>query len=439
MYEMPRQLDDGLLMRWAKFTDSEELAEFNLRWHSEDPDGDPEIWLKAWTRDLLSGNHPTTKADNISVVVDESKRSKIVSSMALIPQTWTYDGIAFGCGRPELIATDPNYRHRGLVRHQFEVIHAQSSAQNDLVQGITGIPWYYRQFGYEMALDLGGGRILPASEVKELKADQAEIYRIRKANSDDLPFLQQMYAQLCDGNLIACNRDTSIWNYELRDDGSVRDGRRNLWIIETFSGFPVAYAALKAYPRADAIFELEVVPGHAVRAVSLFLARHLKAQASQLEPQRSMSGLTFKLGASHPVYDALHQEMRTPLPSYAWFLRVPDLPRFLQHISPVLEKRISTSVVTGYDGSLKLNFYRRQLKMDFKEGRLINIEPYEPKHFFDGDSFFSELTFLQLLFGYRSMDELTYAHTDCFTGGGDQAILLEALFPKQHSKVVSLS
>jgi predicted acetyltransferase len=79
--------------------------------------------------------------------------------MCLIPQTWTYAGVPFGVGRPEAVGTDPDYRRRGLIRMQFEVLHGKSAAMGHLVQGITGIPWYYRQFGYEYALDLDGGRI----------------------------------------------------------------------------------------------------------------------------------------------------------------------------------------------------------------------------------------------------------------------------------------
>ena len=76
--------------------------------------------------------------------------------MNLISQTWTYDGIPFGVGRPELVGTQPEYRKRGLVRAQFEVIHAFSAERGEMVQAITGIPFYYRQFGYEMAMGLGG-------------------------------------------------------------------------------------------------------------------------------------------------------------------------------------------------------------------------------------------------------------------------------------------
>ena len=131
---MPRQLGDGLLMRWARAADAEELAEFNLRWHSEDPDGEPELWSQAWTRDLLSGRHPTTTANSVTVVVDPKKQNKIVSSMVLIPQVWAYDGLSFGCGRPELIGTDPNYRRRGLARVQIDLFHAQSAVRDDLLQ-----------------------------------------------------------------------------------------------------------------------------------------------------------------------------------------------------------------------------------------------------------------------------------------------------------------
>ena len=37
-------------------------------------------------------------------------------------QTWTYGGVPFEVGRPELVATHPDYRRRGLVRAQFEAV-----------------------------------------------------------------------------------------------------------------------------------------------------------------------------------------------------------------------------------------------------------------------------------------------------------------------------
>src|SRR5712691_11396345 len=111
----------------------------------------------------------------------------IVSSMNLISQTWVYDGIPFGVGRPELVGTSLEYRYRGLVRAQFEVIHQWSTERGERLQAITGIPWYYRQFGYEMALNLGGGRVGYRPHIPELKDGEPEPYRVRPATAADLP------------------------------------------------------------------------------------------------------------------------------------------------------------------------------------------------------------------------------------------------------------
>ena len=77
-----------------------------------------------------------------------------MSALFLIPQVWSYGGVAMPVGQPELIATHPDYRRRGLIRTQFDVVHEWSRAAGQLWQFISGIPWYYRQFGYVYALDL---------------------------------------------------------------------------------------------------------------------------------------------------------------------------------------------------------------------------------------------------------------------------------------------
>ena len=124
------------------------------------------------------GDHPACGADDFTIV-EEASTGAIISSMVLISQTWTYDGIAFGVGRPELVGTAPAYRRRGLVRRQFEVLHQWSAERHERLQAITGIPWYYRQFGYEMALNLGGGRVGYRPHIPCLKDGETEPYRVR--------------------------------------------------------------------------------------------------------------------------------------------------------------------------------------------------------------------------------------------------------------------
>ena len=186
--DLPHDLGGGLILRRSTLADAEALADFNKMIHRDPPATEPDELVAAWTRDLFRPNHPTFSAGDFTVV-EEAATGRIVSSMNLISQTWTYTGIPFGVGRPELVGTAPEYRKRGLVRRQFEVVHAWSAERGEMVQAITGIPYYYRQFGYEMAMVLGGGRQGNAAGVPKLKEDEVEPYRLRPAVEADLPFM----------------------------------------------------------------------------------------------------------------------------------------------------------------------------------------------------------------------------------------------------------
>jgi Acetyltransferase (GNAT) domain len=109
-----------------------------------------------WTRDMFSGRHPLIGPHDFAVVEDATT-STIVASTCLLRYTFEFEGIPVPFGRPEVVATMPEYRNRGLIRAIFPLIHGKSEARGDLVQGITGIQNYYRQFGYEYAIPEGVG------------------------------------------------------------------------------------------------------------------------------------------------------------------------------------------------------------------------------------------------------------------------------------------
>ncbi|MCK4975408.1 MAG: GNAT family N-acetyltransferase, partial [Anaerolineales bacterium] len=168
-----KDLGDGLVLRQATPDDAEALAEFNGKIHSDEGPDQPFEGVAVWTRDLLERPHPTFKPSDFTIVEDVSN-GKIVSSLNLISQSWSYSGIEFGVGRSELVGTHPDYRGRGLVRFQYEVIHGWSAMRGEMVQAITGIPYFYRKFDYEMTLNLGGGRAGYLPDVPKLKQDEDE-------------------------------------------------------------------------------------------------------------------------------------------------------------------------------------------------------------------------------------------------------------------------
>jgi hypothetical protein len=135
---LPLDLGDGLILRRDTKADTQALVDFNGKIHAEGGT-EREDKVAEWTRDLMEKPHPTFEVGDFTIVEDTEK-GKIVSTLNLISQTWAYGGIPFGVGRPELVGTDPDYRHRGLVRAQFDVIHQWSAARGEQMQGITGIP-----------------------------------------------------------------------------------------------------------------------------------------------------------------------------------------------------------------------------------------------------------------------------------------------------------
>ena len=106
------------------------------------------------TRDLCEPGHPTCGVRDFTVVEDTAAR-RIVSSMCLIWQTWSCEEIEFGVGTAGAPSgTLPEYRRRGVIRAQFDVLHEWSASRGEKAQLITGLIHFYRQFGYEMAIEL---------------------------------------------------------------------------------------------------------------------------------------------------------------------------------------------------------------------------------------------------------------------------------------------
>ena len=440
--QVPMDLGDNLKLRFATLNDAEVLAEFNSRLHEAENVG-PAI------RDLMLGDHPTCKASDFTVVED-TKTRKIVSSMCLISQTWTYSGIPFKFGQPEFVATEPEYCRRGFVRKQFEVIHALSEARGELMQGITGIPWYYRLFGYEMALDMEAEQVIDEMHIPSLKKGETETCRLRARTDTDNAFIQELYANAIQSHVFACPRSTALWEYEFKGRSAGSDARHKWLLIEDMEGTRLGYVQHLQWcfegfsdsgnPGTNfLVMRMELKPeiGYLRLIPSLLRALWKKAETTPTTPENNNSkvtGIQFILGREHPVYQVLPKNAVRKEAPYAWYIRVPDLIAFLRHIQSALEKHLTGTVAAGYTGDLKLSFYHSGIQLKFHEGCLTEIADWTPEHIEDGDAQFPELTFLQLLCGRCRTEELASSFADCWASD-TAAVLLNCLFPPFTSEV----
>jgi len=441
---LPRDLGNGLVLRLSTRADAEALADFNKWVHRDAGVTEPDEPVAEWTRELLGGGHPTFREHDFTVVA-EKDTGRIVSTLNLISQTWTFGGIPFGVGRVELVGTAPEYRKRGLVRLQFDVVHALSAERGEQVQAITGIPYYYRQFGYEMAMDLSGGRVGYPASIPALKEGQAEPFVLRQVVEADLDFVLELERISAQRSLVHAPRDARLWRYEIFERRAGDIQRLEWRIVQTASGQPVGMLGFCHVPWAGsrlAVLWFELAPGWSYVEVAASLLRGLRVEgdAMMATKGKALSGLQFQLGEHHPAYEANQERLPHARPPYAWYLRVPDLPGFLRTIAPALEERLAGTFAAGHSGELKLSFYRSGLRIVLERGRFAAIEPWMPVAAQDeGNAAFPDLTFLQLLFGYRTFAELRYARPDAWAADDEARGLLTALFPRQYSRFIPIA
>lgn len=439
----PRDLGDGLVLRWSTAADVDGIAEGAARVFREGPEAPLNEGIRSWMQELGSGRHPYTD-DTQGLLVEDTRAGKIVAGMWLIPTRWSYQGVSFGVGRPEAVWSEPEYRRRGLVRAMFEAFHARSAANGDLAQGITGIPFYYRQFGYEFAISLGGGRAINLDTIPALKEGETDPYLLRPASQDDLPFVMSLYHQDHSRALVSSEIDEPYWNFSVERERSNSSQSFRVLVLTQSDGALIGYVLImnRRWGKSLAVVGFGIAPGHALATVIRPALRALRELAQTIPPHQGTdpaSRMVFTIGQDHPLMALLDDSFgATPDRPYSWYVRVPDLPRFMQHIAPVLEQRLVGSIVEGYTGELLLDFYRDGLRLAFDQGRLTAAESWRRPVWSKGTSAgFPPLVFLQVLFGRSSVEDLNPIMHDVWAS--DEARpLLRVLFPKHRSDLLPL-
>ncbi|KAG0350261.1 hypothetical protein BG005_010203 [Podila minutissima] len=296
------QLDDGLVLRWSTTADTDNVALLlgqAFRWlFVGDPLPDDRIpddnqFVRAAARRLLSGKSSVMKEYDYALVEDKNRgegKNPIVACVSLQRHEGYYGSVNLTFGHPELIATDPEYRNRGLIRHLIQdMVHPESEARGDVIQFIPGILHFYRQFGYEYSMLLAAGaKIENTDTLPPLVKGSTEPYTLRTATQADIPFLLslstphhlQMHAA------IGLNYTQEYWQYTVHDtvvDKQHRfDAERNTQIIvDAATGESVGFAILSHFFFGPCVEALAVKDGVAYTDLVVPVFRQLAQVAKE--------------------------------------------------------------------------------------------------------------------------------------------------------------
>lgn len=440
---MPTQLPNGLILRsLAEGTqqDRDDLRQFYVDVFTDAYGPDDEI-LGEWIPDLLTDKHPTVTPDDIFVVVNPAQNDRIISATLLIPQMWHYAGIEIPVGRPELVGTRREARNQGLVRALFDAIHQRSADLGHMMQAITGIPYFYRQFGYAMAVELGQGGALPFGSftTNDPKPDAKPSFVLRQATTDDVPQMMAWERSFVDKQLLGAIHSRAYWEFEMLHRNPKSHNKRNYLIIQNADGQDVGYVSTRYMAMYGTIGVYDYVVGDQASYLETIdpVLRAIRDYAlANVHGQQAPYGMWFDGGLYNVIEPLLRGYFGASIKpaEYAWYIRVPDLVGFIRYIQPVLEQRLEGSLAHRYTGQLHLNFYTKcGLRMRFEKGKLAEVDDTAPDLDKD-DASFPYLTFLNVMFGHRSARDLRASYPDV-TFSARAETLLNILFPTQHTWV----
>ena len=366
--------------------------------------------------------------------IEDTQTGQPVSSINLTLETWTYEGIPLRIGEVAVVSTLEAYRKQGLIREQFRVCHQMAREAGCLLSIIAGIPYYYRQFGYEYILPLDGGWNLRPDQVPDLSGDQISPYRLRPANAQDMPTLMRFHAEATRDFCVAGTLTEDVWRYQ----DSLPEGcsdRKMTFLLER-NGEPAGYMRLMAHENdIEGPWHkgLQIKEAYLPRRDDCLAALRFARKMTLEERQLQMIKVHIPVSIPFtPMVKELGGEWQRP---YAWQVRVLDRVRFLQGIAPILEKRLAASPFAGLTQDFGMGLYDEVLVLQFREGRLQAVisTPEAERHLTC-----SPTVFPMIWLGYRSVDEVLLWYPDALRKDTASQELGQVLFPKRDSWVVTL-
>jgi predicted N-acetyltransferase YhbS len=404
------------LIRWATADDTERLAALADLAHGADEADGHAPWVAQWVRDLMSPAHPTGAGTHMALV-EHTSTGQAVSMACVIPQTWTVAGQPVQVGRLEAFGTHPDHRRRGLVRQVMAALHERGDELGCHLVVISGLSWFYRQFGYDYALEHEGGMGVPIDPA----AAEVTGITVRPLVDADLAGAAARYDRDGTDSHVWCPRSDALWCQALHGHHDPSHEAERWWAIERH-GHVVGHLAHSPRPTLGALVVTELMlddPG-SDPAVGPAVVAALAAS------QPDLPGVYLRLGSDHPIYHHWPPDITLPIRPYAWFVRVPDWVRLFRALGPALRTECSTSLSVGE--------YVSGVRWHVGPDGLTAVEPWSGD---DTDASFPPGTLAKLVFGYRNLDQLLDAYPDA--DGRTAADTLRHLFPRRRSFVRPVS
>ncbi|NHI84057.1 MAG: GNAT family N-acetyltransferase [Candidatus Thorarchaeota archaeon] len=402
----------------------DKIIEFNEAIHGEND---------ASTLRHLVEEYPDFRKE-MNFYIRDTDKGIIVSALNAIPSTWDYNGILLKNLELGYVGTHIDYRNQGLLRALY-----LSQFENELFKGkyhistIMGIPFFYRQFGYDFILPLSRAVMLDPREILRTNVKPLpsfEEIEVRPATLQDLPHIKQLYKDLCKRFLVTVRRDDSLWTLQERTH-RVWERKFETFVMER-KGDIEGYLrfSIRDNPKDHFHNSLDVIES-SVRSIGA-VKRTLDLLAKKCQETGLVRILLPGTDVCHLSRVALDLG-GTMSRGWKFQIRIPNMLHFLKRIRPVLQRRLRRTIFENLTIDLKLDIYRTCYTLKIVQGNIIEVTEDRrppPSEYFGIRM--PPRDFLRLVLGEYDLDELSNYNTD-FIVDGFFRFLLRTLFPKQES------
>ncbi len=270
----------------------------------------------------------------------------VAATAALLSGEMRYVSENLRIGNVEFVATRRDSQGRGAVRALMGALHDRAIKREDAAVFIVGIPFFYRLFGYEYAVPDQSLFLVEATTdvgtVGDLRVEDVDLDRV-----DSYQEVQRMLARGAD--VAVAHSDQIVrWlvaspNYQLALVMGP-SGASGAYRLYDDDGFALLYDVAAADPETLAAILVEVRSKYPAQPITL-----VGREATPLDA----------------VLGKVGREIKT---TDAYYVKVPDLRRFLDLVRPVFEARLAGSSMAGWTGTLLLSTYATSLSVAIGEG-----------------------------------------------------------------------
>jgi predicted acetyltransferase len=342
------------------------------------------------------------KENNIILAAKDGE--DIISTITLIDFPINYFGIDIKAAELGIVATDEKYRGKGINNKVTELYHKKLEEGNYLISVIEGIPYFYRKYGYNYSVKMGG-ELLNLNEVETVDNENIKIVLAEK---NDLAFIFDCFKRDCKG--VCSHKKKEI--FETQSFVYNNNDLRRIPYIVYENDEKTGYFLVST--NGD-IQDISNMSFNVYEKILHFIKTEYKKEKFHADIPYSNKFICF-----------LKSKNSKNVQGYGWQIRILDDYNFLKSIKPVLEKRIAESVYKNEVFDFYYNNFKYLIKVKIENSKIDFVkEKFSPTWDFN----LTPQGAVKLFFGTHNMTEINSFLPDCMA---DKKIsgLIDVLFPK---------